>query len=131
MDFERRPHQTVAPVRLVVTTTAYAIWITLVGDLDMANVGPFESTLGGLTLAEALPVHLDLSQLMFCDSRGLRSLLHFTATLRGSGHRVIARGARPMIQRLAVLMSEGETNLDGAVPQVQLQRHLDTGPGAT
>ncbi|MGZ4426923.1 MAG: STAS domain-containing protein [Nocardioidaceae bacterium] len=130
MDVERRrPHQTVAPVRLVVTTTAYAIWITLVGDLDLANVGPFENTLAGLTLAGTLPVHLDLSQLMFCDSRGLSSLLNFTAKLTSNGHRVTARGARPTLKRLAVLMSAGETNLDGAVPNVH--RHLDTGPDAT
>ncbi|MGZ4427661.1 MAG: STAS domain-containing protein [Nocardioidaceae bacterium] len=102
----------VPPVGVVTTTTAVAIWIALLGELDLANADQLEQSLTGLSLTRLLPIHLDLSRLSFCDGRGLGLLLDFSTWAERRGHRVRTHGARPTVRKLAWLLSNGRTDFD-------------------
>lgn len=110
------PDPRTTPISVIATTTESAIWIALVGELDLANADELEAALADINLAGELPVHLDLSMLTFCDGRGLGLLLDFQEDLEGAGRGVSAHGARRPVRKLADLLSGGRANLNEPLP---------------
>ena len=105
----------VAPVGMVVTKTNNAVWIALVGELDLANADQFQADIAELRPDEDLPVHLDLSRLSFCDGYGLGVLLDYQRTSEANGHKVCTHGARHTVRKMAWLLSGGRTDFDEPV----------------
>jgi anti-anti-sigma factor len=110
------PH--VTPISVIATTTESAVWIALVGELDLANADDLAGALAHVNLGGpgALPVHLDLSMLTFCDSRGIELLLDFQADLEAAGRSVGAHGARRPVRKLAGLLSGGHADFNEPLP---------------
>jgi anti-sigma B factor antagonist len=84
--------------------------LSVAGDLDMASAGDLDSALAGAaSKASGGPVVLDLSELEFIDSIGLRIVLlaHRRATSDGSGL-VIVRSRSDDVTRLFEIAGVGE-----------------------
>jgi anti-anti-sigma factor len=106
----------ITPISVVATTTESAVWIALVGELDLANADDLAGALADVNLGGALPVHLDLSMLTFCDSRGIELLLDFQADLEAAGRSVGAHGARRPVRKVAALLSGGHADFNQPLP---------------
>ena len=101
-----------APFSIRVTATPYAVWIAVSGELDLSNHDQLEQVLAGLSLAGTRHVHLQLSNLSFCDVRGMRHLLAFIRRAELRGRRVSAHGASRSLRRLCHLVTDGKVRLD-------------------
>jgi len=101
-----------APFSIRITATTYAVWIAVAGELDLSNHNHFEQVLAGLSLAGTRHVHLQLSNLRFCDVRGMRHLLAFIRRAELRGRQVSAHGASRSLRRLCHLMTDGKVRLD-------------------
>jgi anti-anti-sigma factor len=62
-------------LRLTVTTTTRSACLRLAGDLDYETTGHFVEAVDRLLSQHPAHLHLDLSELTFCDSAGLCGLL--------------------------------------------------------
>jgi anti-anti-sigma factor len=87
--------------------------VRLVGELDLASAPLLQSTLDGDELLAAPMVVLDLDELQFLDSTGLRVLLsaHERSREKGQGF-AITRGT-PQVQRLLSI-----TRVDEHLPTI-------------
>ena len=81
------------PLSIAITSSAYAVWVAISGELDCSNHDQLKQALAGLSLAGARQVHLQLSDLRFCDVAGMRQLLNFTRQTELTGRRA-AEGPR-------------------------------------
>lgn len=85
--------------------------VRVAGDLDLASVGAFESTLARAVKQDRTPLVIDLGECGFIDSCVLRALIDLRAQL-GDGDRprfAVVAGAQPLrVLRL--------TGLDGLIP---------------
>ena len=73
------------------------VQVTLRGELDLSTVGKVEEELRKAESARATIVVLDMTQLTFLDSTGLRAVVTADERLRGQGGRlVIVRGPEPV-----------------------------------
>ena len=104
-------HQS-APLNVRITGTTYAVWIAVSGELDLSNHDQLAQVLAGLSLAGTKHVHLQLSNLSFCDVRGMRHLLAFIRRAELRGRQVSAHGASRSLRRLCHLMTDGKVRLD-------------------
>ena len=101
-----------APLSIDITTSAYAVWVTISGELDCSNHDQLNGALAGLSLAGVRHVHLQLSDLRFCDVAGMRQLLSFTRRTGLTGRRVSTHGTSRTLRRLCHLMTDGKASLD-------------------
>jgi anti-anti-sigma factor len=101
-----------APLRIDITTSGDAVWVALSGELDPWNHDRLKESLAGLRLAGARHVHLQLSDLRFCDVAGMRQLLSFTRQTELTGRPVSTHGTRRIVRRLCHLMTDGKVSLD-------------------
>jgi anti-anti-sigma factor len=90
-----------------VVTERGTIVVRLVGDLDMSSAEHVEEV--GLAAVsrldgDATPVVLDVSELAFCDSFGLRALLIVATTAEAEGHQVTLRKPSKMLRRMLELV---------------------------
>jgi anti-sigma B factor antagonist len=80
--------------------------VRLVGELDMSNAEYVEQaaigTLSGLE-SDGSRVIVDVSELTFCDSGGLRALLAIGAKAASAGHPVTLRKPSKMLRRMLEL----------------------------
>jgi anti-anti-sigma factor len=85
--------------------------VVLKGDLDLAAVKTFERAMRP-AIAHGGPVTLDLSQLMFIDSTGIRLLAH-TAHRLGSSGCLIVYGSNARVRKVLDMagIAEGLQNL--------------------
>jgi anti-anti-sigma factor len=101
-----------APLSIRISATTYAVWIVVSGELDLSNHHQLGQALAGLSLAGTRHVHLQLSNLSFCDVRGMRQLLAFIRRAELRGRLVSAHGASRSVRRLCHLMTDGKVRLD-------------------
>lgn len=83
-----------------------AVPVRLVGELDLATAPLLESVVSEQVGAYGLDVHLDLSELTFCDVAGVRTLLRCAQRLSAAGGRLtlLAPRPRPLLLRMAEAM---------------------------
>lgn len=98
-DLDPRPIFEVVTARSVDT-----IWIDLRGELDISGHRQLGELLGSLDLRGVRTVHLQMSRLEFCDSRGLRVLDDFATRVRRRGGDVRVHGAGVRITKVARLL---------------------------
>jgi anti-anti-sigma factor len=80
-----------------------AIRVAVIGELDMASTPQLEEELRSVELQSPLLILLDLRELEFMDSTGLRAILNADARARDQGWRfVVVRGSEN-IQRVFAL----------------------------
>lgn len=79
--------------------------LALAGELDIQVTTQVDAITGAVLDDGLRLVLIDLSDLAFCDSSGLRALLRASARIRDSGGTCVVAGARDAVQRLLVLTS--------------------------
>ena len=139
MTLEDGKHHRSAPLSIRITTTACAVWIAVSGELDVSNHDQLAQALAGLSLAGTRHVHLQLSNLRFCDVGGMRQLLAFIRRAELRGRQVSAHGPSRSLRRLCHLMTDGKVRLDRpawdsaattAVPSMSWPRDLPLQAGS-
>jgi anti-sigma B factor antagonist len=95
-------------LRVGVRNHADAVVVALVGELDLASAPLLESEIESAQVADAAGVVLDLRELHFVDSTGLRMIFsaHSRASERGQEF-AITRGSE-QVQRLLAITRMGE-----------------------
>lgn len=78
--------------------------VGLVGELDLATAGVVAVMVEQQIAARQLEVCIDLSELMFCDVRGLRALVQAHRELATAGGRLTLSNPRPLLMRTARLV---------------------------
>lgn len=82
------------------------------GDIDMAGGPLLESSI--LQRESDQPVVIDLADVFFIDSSGLRSLLEASRRARGRGTEVVLRSIGPEVARLLEITgTTGQFRLEG------------------
>lgn len=74
--------------------------ISLAGELDLANANDVDAELVRVEATDATMILLDLTQLTFMDSTGVRRLLSADARSRADGHRFRLRRPPDRVQRV-------------------------------
>ena len=83
--------------RVTVTDRADAIVVHLTGELDMATAERALDALRGTDLSAAHSLVVDLADVSFCDSSGLRLLLHLRQAMVEHGGAFDAVGAHGIV----------------------------------
>jgi anti-anti-sigma regulatory factor len=92
-------------LKIKTTRDEEAVWVILQGEADIATLQHLEAALGGIGLDGAGRVHLQVAELDFADVATLRQLTAFARQARQAGRDVMTVGARPILRKLAQLMS--------------------------
>jgi anti-anti-sigma factor len=74
--------------------------VTLEGELDLASAAQMEERLAAIEDRRPARLIIDLSQLAFIDSTGLRLLLQADARAREQQYELLLRPGAPSIQRV-------------------------------
>lgn len=82
---------------LEIVPTAQPPGIALIGDVDFSNIAAVRSALAGLSESDG-DVHLDLSELLFCDLGGLQAIVRAAQALP-TGRRMVLHGIPRQIDR--------------------------------
>jgi anti-anti-sigma factor len=83
--------------------------IRLVGDFDLASVAAFEEATRAAVDGQR-EIVLDLKELRFIDSSGIRAILNLATALDGKG--VVLRGPQPSVRKLIRLTGvEGHSGI--------------------
>lgn len=109
-----RTEPVIPQLGIAVTSTMFAIWVVVSGELDASNVELLAASLPDLPETETRPVELVLAGLTFCDVRGAHLLVDYVTCARRRGHPVTTSGARAPLQRLARMVSDDAIDLAGA-----------------
>lgn len=92
------------PLHVETTTRDHATWITIRGEADVSNHELLQAALAAIKFNGIREVHLQLSELRFCDVRALSQLLMFGRGVRQSGRDVAVHDANHVIQTVAQLV---------------------------
>lgn len=79
--------------------------VRLAGDLELSTMAALDPVVDQVLSTEPVTVLLDLSDLTFCDARGLAGLLSVRRRLGAAGSRLTLTGARPPLRRLLEVTS--------------------------
>ncbi|HEY0517627.1 MAG TPA: STAS domain-containing protein [Solirubrobacteraceae bacterium] len=82
--------------------------VEMEGELDMANAPLLQSTIEGAELASAKTIVLDLQQLTFLDSTGLRVILSARELCWRRGQEFAVTPGSQQVQRLLSVTGVGE-----------------------
>lgn len=82
--------------------------LVLRGELDLASAPLLEAALREAEHSGVRHVELDLSDLEFIDSTGLRLLISASQAAESNGHTFALRGRNPRVQRLFELTGTGD-----------------------
>jgi anti-anti-sigma factor len=74
--------------------------VALAGEFDLAAIEEFESAIGQLEADQPAAMVIDLSELRFMDSSGLRALVMADQRARKAGRRLAIVPGRPTIRRV-------------------------------
>lgn len=88
----------------VVAADTLATGMRLVGELDLATVAVVDTLVRQQIAAGHLDVQIDLSDLEFCDVRGLRGLMDARRRLAAAGGDLTLTAPRPLLARVAGLL---------------------------
>ncbi|MGI8802392.1 MAG: STAS domain-containing protein [Solirubrobacteraceae bacterium] len=81
-----------------------AVRMTIIGELDLATAPEFEKALGEVEASDVEAIVVDLDELEFLDSTGLRALLAADARSRANGGRLSLTRGSPPVRRLFELV---------------------------
>ncbi len=87
-------------MEFVITEVGGATKAALTGRLDTANVDKIETTFSASILPQGRPTILDLSNVTFIASLGIRLLLTTARTLGNRGARLVMFGATPAVAEI-------------------------------
>jgi len=95
-------HVAVAPLAFTTTlTSAGDALISLTGELDLSGAPPLEEEIGRLSEQDGVRrVVLDLRELEFMDSSGLRTVALGARSLRAVGREIVLVRGRDVVQRV-------------------------------
>lgn len=82
--------------------------LRLAGELDMASAPQLRSAIEELDLTERPVLVLDLQELSFIDSTGLRVILWAHERCRADGHTLALTPGSQQVQRLLAISGAGE-----------------------
>lgn len=107
-----------------------AILVEVTGDLDLSTLAQFESALDGRLDGKPELVVLDLRELTFLDSSGLRAMLglHESQTSQG-GRLVIVRGPRRVHRVLELTRADEELEIVADPAAIDPRRDVSTEAG--
>ena len=88
-----------ADLSLDITAAANATYVTVAGDIDLANHGELERTLHQLG-ADRRHVELDLRGVTFIDSSGLAMLMRMREHCAAQGGNLVLHGMSERVRRL-------------------------------
>ncbi|HEX5913790.1 MAG TPA: STAS domain-containing protein [Rubrobacter sp.] len=74
--------------------------MTLSGELDVAAAPSLRENLARVEASGATTIMLDLREVTFIDSSGLKEFLEARSRAKDNGHRLLMSGASPAAQRL-------------------------------
>lgn len=112
----RIPHGT---LRIAQRAVGVAEVIALSGELDLAGAPVVAARVDALrTNGRRARVVVDLSELEFCDSTGLRALIGAAAEIRASGGRLVVSVGEGNVARLL--------DITGAAEWLEMHPDLDT-----
>jgi len=74
--------------------------VTLAGEFDLAAIEQFELAIGQLEADQPAAMVIDLSELRFMDSSGLRALVMADQRARKAGRRLAIVPGRPTVRRV-------------------------------
>jgi anti-anti-sigma regulatory factor len=109
--------------RLEIETTGRTdgvVWIHLRGGTDMSTHGQLVAGLAAVDLDGVKVLHVDLSDLHFCDVRGLHHILIFARVVKRNGDVVVVHGASRMMLKMIDVLGVGTTNSSSPPDGVQL-----------
>lgn len=95
--------------------------LVLTGEFDLAGVQAFEDEIGKLEAAAPSVVVVDLSDLAFMDSSGLRALVMADQRARTAGRRLAIVPGPPEVKRVFEI-----TQLDGRLDLVESASAIQT-----
>lgn len=94
--------------------------IALSGEIDMSAVGDVESAIGTSVPSEAGVVVIDLREVAFLDSSGLRVVLRLDREQRNAGKRlVVVRGGRRVARVLELTGAERQLEMVDDPAEIQ------------
>lgn len=102
------PHATAQTPPLVIETTpleGQELVVRISGELDLLTHGALARALDAAPVERVGTVRLQLSQLTFCDSCGLRQLLTFVRDGQAAGRQVTIDQPSPLMHRLFSLFA--------------------------
>ncbi|MGQ0825485.1 MAG: STAS domain-containing protein [Actinomycetota bacterium] len=79
--------------------------VRFVGELDLVAAERAERVSDGALTAGSGPLVLDLSELTYCDSCGIRVLLGLRAKAASAGRTVVLRRPHPLVRRVLEMTS--------------------------
>jgi anti-sigma B factor antagonist len=106
-DFNHRPDFDVQ-----VRRDSHSVRVELAGELDMSTAPRVLDTIDPMYAMDGVGpdagklIVMDLSQVTFCDARGLAVLVQVAEASRSYGHPVSLQGAPPAITRLLAITGE-------------------------
>ncbi len=92
--------------RVGMDTTHSALFLG--GELDVDSAPLLQAVIGSQIEAGHLQVHLQISELRFCDVRGVAALVQAQRRLRAAGGDLHVRGAGAFVRRVAGWCGAGE-----------------------
>lgn len=90
----------IPPFRVDVVTECGAVVVALSGELDLASVDVLEREVRRLRLAGSNHVVVDLRDVEFMDSTGLRLLISLRNTAKREGHGMVVVPGSHQVQRI-------------------------------
>jgi anti-sigma B factor antagonist len=96
------------PLRIDVLRVGDRLVISLHGELDLANAPLLQSALDDLELVDAATVVLDLHELAFIDSTGLRTIFSARDRFVEQGRQFAVTPGSQQVQRLLTVTRAGE-----------------------
>jgi anti-anti-sigma factor len=85
-------------VQLRVSLNPARGWLQISGEMDAWNVGAIREALQSALVGPG-DLHVDVSQLLFCDVTGIRAIVAAAAHLE-AGRRLVLHGLDPQLQRV-------------------------------
>ena len=94
------------PLQVLVTQTASPQGLRLTGEIDASNVHVIQQALAAFG-GRAGSLHVDLSELLFCDVSGIRALASYAESL-GGGRRLALHGLPAQIEKVMIAVGWAE-----------------------
>jgi anti-sigma B factor antagonist len=116
----------VAPFRCEVRPERQAVRVCPIGELDMATVPVVDTHLGEQQPAGVKHLTLDLRDVSFLDSTGLRMILDWDAMSRADGFAFSLVAGPPTVQRIFEITGTNErlTFVEAATPAASSTRRV-------
>ena len=77
-----------------------AVHLTISGELDASTAEMFATSIQMACDSSPETLHLDLADLSFCDSSGLRKFVRLAETCASQGTKLCITGAQPIVRRI-------------------------------